>query len=604
MRTLSVLSMFGVLSSLGPRLLESETICAGDRLLMKMLIGIAAVMGLGASQVGLSTAANDRRSSHTTSPSPALDGEWTGVIRMGPKLTYARLGFRAARDTTQVTVLSMQPGTSGARATADVRNSRVQFTLPTSTGALRFEGSIAANRFAGSVSSGDAMGRFEFVPFLQVNPDTYDDYAGGYELERGRLLIVSRGDELAWDASCSLQRSWLHYVDTSGETRNLFPVASDRFIAGPGFLLPLPTQLELSFLRGPDGRVSGVRWKQPGQPERLALRTRRYTEQSVSFQSGGRVLGARLLMPARDGLHPAVVLIQGGPGPGNRNSQYLAVANLLAANGIAALVYDKPGCGASTGHWRTQTYGDMARDAIAGLEFLQRQETISPRHIGLFGISEGGWIAPLAASQSQDVAFVVLLSAAGVSHAALDRAATERALRDAGIGEQHVRDAIEFEDLTASYARTSNGWAEYQPILIAARDKPWFSYTTVFTHTGGDLPLIPDHWFWRLHALSLDHDPAVTLRSVRVPVLAMWGGMDANVAPELNLPKVAQALREGGNQDYSLHVFGSGDHVLWSADKPNWIEVERYVPGYFEMVTTWVHQRVQLSRYRRGAHED
>ncbi|HET8576787.1 MAG TPA: prolyl oligopeptidase family serine peptidase [Methylomirabilota bacterium] len=54
-------------------------------------------------------------------------------------------------------------------------------------------------------------------------------------------------------------------------------------------------------------------------------------------------------------------------------------------------------------------------DALAGVAALKARKEVDPRRIGLLGISQGGWIAPLAATRSADVAFVVTLSGPAVS---------------------------------------------------------------------------------------------------------------------------------------------------------------------------------------------
>ena len=57
----------------------------------------------------------------------------------------------------------------------------------------------------------------------------------------------------------------------------------------------------------------------------------------------------------------------------------------------------------------------LAQDALAGVEALARRDDIDPARIGIFGVSQAGWIAPLAASRSNQVAFVVLLSGPAVT---------------------------------------------------------------------------------------------------------------------------------------------------------------------------------------------
>ncbi len=91
------------------------------------------------------------------------------------------------------------------------------------------------------------------------------------------------------------------------------------------------------------------------------------------------------------------------------------LADYLTRRGIAVLRLDDRGVGGSTGSVAQSTSPDFADDALAGVAYLKNIKQINPRKIGLIGHSEGGMVAALAASRSQDVAFVVMLAGTGVS---------------------------------------------------------------------------------------------------------------------------------------------------------------------------------------------
>ena len=60
------------------------------------------------------------------------------------------------------------------------------------------------------------------------------------------------------------------------------------------------------------------------------------------------------------------------------------------------------------------TSDDFAGDVVAGIAFLKKRPQIDQKKIGLIGHSEGGLIAPLVASRSSDVAFIVMLAGTGL----------------------------------------------------------------------------------------------------------------------------------------------------------------------------------------------
>ena len=82
---------------------------------------------------------------------------------------------------------------------------------------------------------------------------------------------------------------------------------------------------------------------------------------------------------------------------------------------MAVLLPDKRGSEKSEGDWRTATFEDLAEDTIRAIEFVKRQDHFDYSTIGVVGMSQGGWIAPIVATQSDDVDFVVSMSGAGVT---------------------------------------------------------------------------------------------------------------------------------------------------------------------------------------------
>jgi len=135
----------------------------------------------------------------------------------------------------------------------------------------------------------------------------------------------------------------------------------------------------------------------------------------VTFQNGEITLAGNLWIPAGEGPFPAIVLIHGA---GKITSQdYTYLSFFFIHHGFATLTYDKRGVGESTGTYKMvdvkngeSVLDELAGDALAGVKFLKNHDQIDPNRIGFFGVSQAGWIAPLAASKSPDVAFIVLYS--------------------------------------------------------------------------------------------------------------------------------------------------------------------------------------------------
>ena len=138
-----------------------------------------------------------------------------------------------------------------------------------------------------------------------------------------------------------------------------------------------------------------------------------YTE--IFFNNDDLQLAGMLILPDGEGPYPLAVIIHGS-GTSTRDSKwYLSVAKHLQENGIAVLLPDKRGSEKSDGDWRGASFDDLAGDTLAAIEFVKSQEELDFSYIGLIGMSQGGWIAPLTASKSGDVSFVVSMSGAGVT---------------------------------------------------------------------------------------------------------------------------------------------------------------------------------------------
>jgi uncharacterized protein len=127
------------------------------------------------------------------------------------------------------------------------------------------------------------------------------------------------------------------------------------------------------------GRCPGPLRADFGQEHLYSGPARRDAE--VAFANGEVRLAGTLLLPRADKPIPAVVFVHGAAY--HERGDNLEEAEYFARHGIAALVYDKRGCGASTGDWTTASQFDLAEDALTGVRLLTERPEIDSRHIGL-----------------------------------------------------------------------------------------------------------------------------------------------------------------------------------------------------------------------------
>lgn len=133
--------------------------------------------------------------------------------------------------------------------------------------------------------------------------------------------------------------------------------------------------------------------------------------EEVSFRHGEDALAGSLYCPRGSGPYPAIVMILGSD---RQDRSYGGVGPALGAHfaraGFACLTWDKPGVGKSTGDYNTQTFRDRADEAFAAVRLLRGRKEIRQDRIGLWGHRQGGMVAPLAASLSDEVAFLIEVS--------------------------------------------------------------------------------------------------------------------------------------------------------------------------------------------------
>ena len=328
-----------------------------------------------------------------------------------------------------------------------------------------------------------------------------------------------------------------------------------------------------------------------------------YDARDVTFPGGADdvSLAGTLTVPRGKGPFPAVALLTGS-GPQDRDEAlmghrpFLVLADHLTRNGIIVLRFDDRGVGESTGEFGEATTKDFAADAKAAAEFLSAQDKVDPDRVGLVGHSEGGLTGPMAAVESDRVKFLVLLAAPGVPMADLLSRQSADVLKSMGAGED-VAAAAEAQKAVLAMLKDIDGADDPDvPKLREQLRKSNASLPEAYrddSDAGIDraIETMTDRWFREL-ALT---DPRPTLRRVRVPVLAVNGETDVQVAADENLPAIESALREGGNTAVTVRSFPGLNHLFQHSDSGSPAEYgeieETFAPEVLEVIAQWIRER-------------
>ncbi len=284
------------------------------------------------------------------------------------------------------------------------------------------------------------------------------------------------------------------------------------------------------------------------------------TKRDVQIKNGSTTLAGTLWMPRSVKNPPAVVLIHGS-GPSTRDDLNW-YAKKLGLQGYAALTYDKRGVGKSNGtqdFWRYFSFDSLASDVLAGVKYLQKLNNIDASRIGLLGVSQGGWVAPLAAYKAQkDINFMILLSAS-VTTVSDDRL-FERAerLKREGFTDGEIQQAKEMQLLDQEFTRDSTKHNDFRQLWEKNKTKRWFRRVYL-----SDEPMGPDHKWRRWYQDILDFDPIPLLKEISIPTVFIFGdpNLDRFSPVKQSIQNVISLPKQ--NKEYKILQYDGYDHNLY-----------------------------------------
>lgn len=333
-----------------------------------------------------------------------------------------------------------------------------------------------------------------------------------------------------------------------------------------------------------------------------------YSETDVAYASlaDGTPLTGTLTVPQGEGPFPAALLISGA-GPQDRNYDalghrpFLVLADHLARRGIAVLRVDDRGTGGSGGDAAQASVADVLGDLGAGVELLRSDSRIDAGAVGLIAHSEGGRVAPIAAGEIEGLAFLVLLAPPAVGARDLAEAQAEAAMEvsnDPLIAVQTaliamIREAVgEDPDPDAAMATILDGWDNWLETLptdeartlgALRAQEPFLAQVEQLVAALGA------PWNRELYRL----DPAPPLRSLDVPVLALYGDRDRQAPAGRNIPVLETAWLD--HPDATIQVLPGLNHFFQHAQTGLPAEIpqieETLAPEALEIVSSWIGER-------------
>jgi pimeloyl-ACP methyl ester carboxylesterase len=281
------------------------------------------------------------------------------------------------------------------------------------------------------------------------------------------------------------------------------------------------------------------------------------------------------------------------------------MAYLFASHGIATLAYDKRGTGGSTGEYN-QNFHMLSDDTVAAVEWLRTRPEIDPQKIHLAGYSQGGWIAPLAASKTEGIRSLLINYGPMVPITEEDRWGYRYVLQEKGFGDDAVAKVDRINNvLGAILDKGEDRWDELTPMLEEAKGQDWFeaiagSDSLVGFVSGSKLPL----WVLRLYAWWMTrgdadfvdrlYDPYPTVAALETPSLWIFGSEDSSMPSEDSIAKLVELQRQ--DRPIEVEIFPDAEHgiLLFEGEDSFDRKYLRYAPGYLELQVEWLRRQSGL----------
>ena len=273
---------------------------------------------------------------------------------------------------------------------------------------------------------------------------------------------------------------------------------------------------------------------------------------------------------------PCVVALHAAAFGTREHPLYQHLVETLTRAGMGVCLYDRRGVGASGGNPGTplERLADDGRhiaDALRGLA------TVDVGRVGVWGVSQGGWIGPMAAAADDRFAFVIAVSASGVSPSEQMRFAVENVLSERGFTDADVGVALQTRTRIESAYRAGET-AAARAAVEAVHDEAWFPFAY--------LPTVED--IEHPDPFEIDLDARAVFARLRVPTLAIYGAWDRWVPVDRSVDAWRTAFAARPNLLHVARIPGVGHMMTTPIDRADLDEKGPISDIYAEVMTGWL----------------
>lgn len=313
-----------------------------------------------------------------------------------------------------------------------------------------------------------------------------------------------------------------------------------------------------------------------------------FHEHEVSFHNGKVTLKGTVIVPDTVGPHAGVVFLHGS-GPSTRAGAR-PYAEAFAKLGLASLFFDKRGCGDSGGSWTQSSLDDLAKDALAAVACLGSQSGVDTKRIGLWGVSQAGWVETLAACQSPDIAFMVVISGGGATPKQSEMFSYRQEFQEAGLSQEQIDKANTVLDRYFHYLATGQGHDDIVQSLSDLREDDMAPLAKQIDRV---LPSEANRPNWEWVA---SWDPAPCIEKIHCPILLMFGGRDTEQPTDVAVERWREGLAKAGNTQSTVMVFPEAGHGIRMPREHGDHRRAPFADGYEEAMVGWLWLHVIAPR--------
>lgn len=310
------------------------------------------------------------------------------------------------------------------------------------------------------------------------------------------------------------------------------------------------------------------------------------SSEKITFSSGQFQIHGELLLPKGNNHSPLVIMVH-GDGPAYHD-YFKVLKESMLKSGYATLMWDKPGFGKSTGRFTEKMLKkERAKILLQAINEMQKHPKIDGDKIGLWGISQAGYVIPMALEKTDQIKFMILVGCGGENGIKQTAYLIKEQLICGGYQEAKAKQA-EMDFTMLFYSETYKEYLSHaKPLVENPVIKKLGFVTAIWTK---------DKWKPYAGTEEAFYDPILVFERTKIPTLVFFGDLDKNVDPVQGMEAFNQAFQKAGNQNYQVNLIKGADHNIIISETGcmserrtrSGEEWSHYDPAYLKKMEKWL----------------